>query len=60
MAKWDWKHLLSTGMQVQSLAWHSGLRIQDCHSCGIGGNWISDLISGLGTPYAMRQPKKEK
>ena len=27
VAQWDWQHLGSTGMQVQSLARHHGLRI---------------------------------
>ena len=27
VAQWDWQHLGSTGMQVQSLAQHHGLRI---------------------------------
>ena len=33
VARWDWQHLGSTGMQVRSPAQHSGLRIQCCHSC---------------------------
>ena len=28
---------------------HSGLRSQNCHSCGIGHSCSSDLIPGLGT-----------
>ena len=58
VVQWDWQHLWSAGMQVQSLAWHSELRIQCCwivgHNCG------SDLIPGPGTPFTMGQPKKEK
>ena len=46
--------------QVQCLAWYSGLRIQHCHSCSVGGNSGSDLIPGPGTPYATRWPKKKK
>ena len=37
--------------KVQSPAWHS---------CGLGGTCGSNLIPGLGTPYAMGQPKKKK
>ena len=40
------------------LAWHSGLRIRCCCSCGVGRNFGSDLIPGPWTPYALRQPKK--
>ena len=53
MAQLDWQHLCSTGMQVRSLAWHSGLRIRRCHICGLVYNSGSDLIPGPGTPYAM-------
>ena len=47
-------------MQVRSLAWHSGLRIQQCHSCSTGQNCSWDLIPGLGTPCATGQPKTYK
>ena len=47
-------------MQVQSLAWHSGLRIWHCHNCGVDYNCSSDLIPGPGTPYAMGQLKKKE
>ena len=50
----------NAGMEVQSLAWHGGLKTQCCCSCSIGHNYGSDLIFGLGTPYAKRQPKKNK
>ena len=33
----------------QSSAWHSGLRIRHCHSCGIGHNCGSDSIPSPGT-----------
>ena len=56
----DWQCLGNTGTQVQSLVWHSGLRIQDCHSCCLGIDCGSDLIPGLETPYASRAAKKEK
>ena len=48
----DQQHLGSTRMQVQSLDWHSGLRIPHCHSCGVGRNYGLDLIPGPGAPYA--------
>ena len=59
VSQWDQQCLGSAGMQVQSLIWHSGLRIQQCHSCGLGHNCGSDLIPDSGPPYASRQPKKK-
>ena len=41
-----------------SLARHNG--IQHGHSFSVGCSCSSDLISGLGTPHARRQPKKKK
>ena len=29
VAQWDWQHLRSAGTQVESPAWHRGLRIKD-------------------------------
>ena len=58
--QWDWQCLRSTGMQVRSLAQHSGLRIQSCHSCGLCYSYNSDLIPSLGTPCAKGQSKKKK
>ena len=58
--QWDQWHLYSAGTQVQSLAWHGGLRIPSCRSCGIGCNCGLDLILSLGIPYALGQPKKER
>ena len=55
MAKEDWWHLGSAGMQVQSPARHSELRIWCCLDCNYG----LDLIPGLGPPNAMGQPKKD-
>uniref|UniRef100_A0A8D0M5P9 DUF1725 domain-containing protein n=6 Tax=Sus scrofa TaxID=9823 RepID=A0A8D0M5P9_PIG len=55
--KW---HLGNAGMQVSSLALHSGLRIQCWYSCGLGYDCSSDLIPGLGTPYCHEVAKKEK
>ena len=55
VVQWDGQCLWSTQTQVQSPAWHSGLRIQDCPSkCGL------DWIPGLGTPYAKGVGKKKK
>ena len=45
---------------VQSPTWHNELRIQCCHSCGIGCNYGSDLIPGPGTPYATGCPKRKR
>ena len=45
-------HLWSTGTQVRSPAWHSGLRVQRCHSFGLGHSYDPDLIPGPGTAYA--------
>ena len=59
-AQWDWQHLGSPGMQVRSLAQHCGLTVRRVHSCDTGGNCGSDLIPGLGTPYAVGRAKKKK
>ena len=48
----------STGTQVGSCPWLSGLRIRHCHSCSVGGNYGSDLIPGPGNQCAVGQPKK--
>jgi len=50
----------SAGTQVPPPARHSGLRIQHCHSCGLGLDCDSDLIPCLRTLYAVDWPKKEK
>ena len=50
-------HLGSTGIQVQSPAWPSGLGIRHCHSYGLGQDCGLDLIPGPGTPYGLGQPK---
>ena len=52
MAQQDWQCLGSTGTRIQTLAWHSGLRIQHFFSCNLDHNSGSDLIPGPGTPYA--------
>ena len=56
----DWCHLESTGMQVRSLAWHSGLRIWHCHSCDLGQDCGLGLTPGLGASYAMDGQKWKK
>ena len=50
----------SPGMQVQFPAWQRGLRAWHCCCCGIGSNCSSNVIPGLGTPYAVGQPKKKR
>ena len=39
-----------------------GLKIWHCCSCGcsVGCSCSSDLIPGLGTPYAVVQPEKKR
>ena len=56
----DRQCLGSTGMQVRSLAQHSGLRIWHCHSYGLGCNYSSYVIPGLGTPGQPRKKKEEE
>ena len=56
--QWQWR-LRSDGMQVPSLASLSGLSIWGCRSRGLGHNCGSNLIPGLGTPFAKGQPKKK-
>ena len=61
LAQWDRWPLESAGSQVPSPLQHSGLRICHCHSCSLDCDCGLDLIPGLGTPYAVGQPKmKEK
>ena len=48
------------GSVLRSLAQHSGLRVWPCCSCSLGLDCASDLISGLGTPYAAGWQKKKK
>ena len=55
--QWNLQCLGSTGIQVQSLAWCSGLRIQ---SCRLGRNCCLDVILGLGTPHTTGQPKEKR
>ena len=58
MAQQNGPHLGSAGTHVPSLAQHSGLRIQCCHSFGLGCS--SDLILDPGTPYAAKKERKKK
>ena len=60
VAQQDGQCLGSTGMQVRSLARHSGLRIPCCCSCGLVHTSGLDLFPGLRTPYAVGQPKTNK
>ena len=39
VAQQDWQHLRSSGTQVPSLAGPSRLRIQSCHSYGLGRDY---------------------
>ena len=50
----------SAGMQVESPAQHSGLRIRCCHSCSLGRNYGSDMLPGSGTSYTQVQPTKKQ
>ena len=56
----DQQHPGSAGMQVQSPARHSVLRIWHCHSCSLGCNCYSNLTPSPGIPYATEQPKRKK
>ena len=62
MVLWDWQHLGSTGTQVRSLAWHSGLRIWCCCSCSLCCSGGSNLIPGLELhmPWGSQKEKKKK
>ena len=50
----------SSGTRVQSPARQSRLRIQHCHSFGLGHDCGLDLIPDLGTSYAAGWPKMKK
>ena len=60
VAQWNWWHFWSARTRVQSPAQHSGLKIRCCRSCGSGRHCSSDLIPGLGKPYASGRPKKKR
>ena len=55
MVQWDWWLRGSAGTQVQSPAWHSGLRIWGCCSFGLGHNCGWDP----GTSYALVWSEKK-
>ena len=57
VAQWDGQYLCHIGMQVQSLAWHSGLQIQHYCSCSMGRNCSSDLIH---IPWDSQKTKQNK
>ena len=59
MAQWDQQHLGNSGLQVRSLAWHSGSRIWHCCSCGLGHDCGLDLIPSLGTLHGAAKKKKK-
>ena len=59
MSQRDRQHFGQTGMQIRSPVWHGGLGIWHNHSCSLGHSGSSDLIPGLGNPYATRWPKKK-
>ena len=50
----------SEGMQVQFLVRCSGLRTRYCGNCGLDCTCGLNVIPGVGTPYAMGQPRKRK
>ena len=54
VAQQDRQHLGSAGMSVRSAAKHSGLRMQHYRSCSLVQGCCSDLIPGLGAPYASK------
>ena len=60
VAQCDWQCLGSAGTQAGSQAQYSGLRIRHCCSCGLGCNYGSDLIPGLGTSICLGVAKNEK
>ena len=61
MIQQDLQHLGSTGLQVRSLAEHSGLRIQHRCSCSLGGSCGLNLILAweLRMPWGGQKKTKE-
>ena len=57
----DGKHFWATGMELQTLAQHSGLRSQHCSNTAVA-LWQLQLRSDPwpGIPYSKGQLKKEK
>lgn len=64
VANGDIRHLGSTGTQVPSQVWCSGLRIWHCSYCSLGCNCGSvdqpDLIPGLELQMPRGGKKKKK
>ena len=60
LAQWDQQHLGSTGTQVQSLAMAQWIKDWCCYSCALDPDCGSDLIPGLGIPYASEWLKMER
>ena len=60
MIQQDLQHLGSTGLQVRSLAEHSGLRIQHCCSCSLGGSCGLNLILAWELRIPWGGQKKQK
>ena len=57
----DWWHLGSTGTQVLFPAQYSYCTAQHSyHSCGLGLNYVLDLIPGMGTLYGVGRPEKKQ
>ena len=52
--------LVSVEALVQSPVWHSGLRIQYCHICGVGCSSTLNLIPGPGTFIYCQCVRKRK
>ena len=59
MVQQDWWCLCSTRTQVRQLAWHRGLRIRHCHSCGIDSNCSSNVILCLELHIPQGSQKRE-
>lgn len=59
MAQQHQQRLGTAAMGVRPQPWHSGLRIQVCRSWGLVQGCDSDVITALGAPYVVGQPKKK-
>lgn len=46
-------------VRIQSLAWHRGLRILSCSSCGVRHSCSSDSVTGPGTSMSWVGPLKK-
>lgn len=56
----QWRLCSNRTTQVQPQPGTGGPRIWLCHRCSLSCKCGSDLILGLGTPYATGLPKKGK